>query len=255
MCPKVRQTFGALFLISVALLPLMCLGRILVRRRGEGTNAPSNPGSKMTLQNPASAKADREDKSLIEPGKRVGQLKLGDTRERALQLFQPKANTDEEISTDNCGLEYIWLDSQSRPQGNVSIRFQNSVVFQIESGTPRFHTVEGIKAYDRPDEVRAHYPGLRAYALVGSSPMSFGGGSLIYWVDWTKGIAFFFASTRRDHERYLYSIIVFEPGGRFCPEREDVDSPTWRELAPYALEVPNETALSTPRLSPLEPME
>jgi hypothetical protein len=72
--------------------------------------------------------------------------------------------------------------------------------------------------------------------------MAFGGGSLIYWIDWSKGLAFFFASTRDTHQRYLYSIIVFKPGGKFCPERRSTKSPDWIELAPYSLEAPKDKA-------------
>ena len=62
---------------------------------------------------------------------------LGDTRARALDLLE--FETGGEIQTDECGDEYIAVDTKSRPQGNFSIRFENSIVCQIESGTSRYH--------------------------------------------------------------------------------------------------------------------
>ena len=175
------------------------------------------------------------DNYLIEPGKRVGQVRLGESIERAFDVIDFEEG--ETIETDTCGQEYIAVDKKGRPQGNFSIRFKDSVIFQIESGTSRFHTSEGIRAYDSPDAVHSRYRELRAYAVLGNSPMAFGGGPLIYWIDWTKGMAFLFASERKNHHRYLYSIIVFKPGGEFCPEWGSTKSPEWRELKPYSLSV------------------
>ena len=207
--------------------------------RGNGRDpsvvvAPDN-GSQL-----APSRKESSDSYLIEPGKGIGQIKLGQTRARALDLLD--FETGEEIETDECGAEYIAIDTKSYPQGNFSIRFQNSLVCQIESGSSRYHTAAGTKAYDSPEKVKQFYSGLRAYALLGNSPMAFGGGPLIYWIDWSKGLAFFFASTRAGQQRYLYSIIVFKPGGKFCPALESTASPDWRELAPYSLEVPNDKA-------------
>jgi hypothetical protein len=189
-------------------------------------------------------KENMADSYLIEPGMGIGKYRLGDTRERALNLVEldPVFESGEEIQTDECGTEYEALDAKSHPHGNFDIRYANSMVSQIESGTPRYHTALGTKAYDSPDMVQRLYKGLRAYAVSGNSPMAFGGGSLIYWIDWSKGLAFFFASTRATRQRYLYSIIVFKPGGKFCPERGSTKSPNWLELAPYSLEVPKDKA-------------
>jgi len=146
----------------------------------------------------------------------------------------------EQIETDSCGNELIWDDSESHPEGNLIVAFQNSTVFQIEAGTPRYRTSEGVKAYDSPTKVRRMYPrGLRAYTAPSHGGDALGPLPLIFWVDWQRGISFFFASTRRERQRYLYSIIVFKPGGKFCPEGDNPDSPDWRELAPYSLEVPD----------------
>ena len=73
----------------------------------------------------------------------------------------------------------------------------------------------------------------------------FGGLPLIFWVDWHRGLAFVLASARRG-ARYLYSIIVFKPGDKFCPEGQNPDSPDWHELRPYTLDLPNANALKGP---------
>jgi hypothetical protein len=185
-----------------------------------------------------------QDDSLIVPGQAIGRLRLGDTRENVLKLFPFKPNIDQESLTEGCGVEYLWVDLENAQRVNVFVRLQNTRVFQIESATTRYRTATGIKVYDSPIMVRSKYSDLRAYGLLHNSAEALGGGPLIFWVDWTKGLAFCFAATRRGkYERYLYSIIVFEPGGKFCPSGESNDSPDWRELAPYSLEVAGDRPL------------
>jgi hypothetical protein len=177
--------------------------------------------------------------SLIKPGASVGRLKLGDALDRTRQIFPFKSGVDEEAEESDsrtCGKEYLWVDLENEKRGNVFVRFQDSAAFQIEAATTRFHTREGIKPLDSPSRVRSYPAPLRAYALLSGSPMALGGGPLIYWVDWENGIAFCFAATRKEQERYLYSIAVFKPHEKFCPHGETTDSPDWHELKPYSLE-------------------
>ena len=188
-----------------------------------------------------SLRTTANDDAMIKPGASVGSLKLGDNRDRARQVFPFKTDVDQESDTEACGTEYLWVDSENEQRGNVFIRFQKSEVFQIEAATTRFHTSEGIKALDSPGKVRQHYRGLKAYVLLHNSPMALGGGPLIFWVDWTKGLAFMFATERSETQRYLYSIAVFRPGGRFCPNGESTDSPDWHELRPYSLQAPKQS--------------
>src|SRR2546423_96575 len=61
-------------------------------------------------------------RALIEPGLRIGALKLGDTRARALRLFPRKAASDQEWE-DSCGVTYNWVDIAGKVgRGNVFIR-------------------------------------------------------------------------------------------------------------------------------------
>jgi hypothetical protein len=179
---------------------------------------------------------------LIEPGVRVGPLALGDTRWHAQELFPPKAGQSQEWK-DKCGTTFNWSDG-SDGVGNILVRVRNERVFQIESGSPRFHTPEGITLYDSPDKVRLHYKDLRAYVLLSSPIRALGDRPLVFWLSKKKGIAFAFAYYQREHKRYLYKIIVFRPNGTFCPEDATTESPNWHELAPYSLEPPDQLALA-----------
>jgi hypothetical protein len=178
--------------------------------------------------------AGMNDRSII-PGKSVGPLSLGDSEDQAGAVFPYKPTVDQKWS-DECGPEINWVDLDSQPVGNVFIRFLNSQVSQIEVATTRYHTPEGLRTGASPVEVRRKYPGLRAYVLDRAFD-AFGTAPLIFWVDWKAGLAFVFVSGKRNHRRYLYSIIVFKPEGGFCADQYNTDSPDWRELAPYSLEL------------------
>ena len=192
---------------------------------------------------PSSQSVTRSRKGFIEPGARVGPLRLGDRAEEALKHFPLKANTDQELH-DSCGTTLNWVDSSNEDgtYGNVLIRIKRNRVFQIESATTRFRTRHGIKIYDSPEKVRKFHNNLRAYALLGPPLRALGDRPLIFWIDKKNGIAFAFAYYPEENRRYLYKIIVFRPDWGFCPEEDTTDSPNWQELAPYSLEVPEKVA-------------
>jgi hypothetical protein len=192
----------------------------------------------------ASARADEGDsvslsEALIDPGSSVGLLKIGDSRERALEVF-PKKDEDQEWD-DACGTTLDWVDA-SNPQGrgDVWIRLKKGRVIQIDSATTRFHTSEGITTFDHPDKVEKSYRELRAYTLLTPPSPALGDRPLVYWVDRRRGIAFSFAYYPAEHKRYVYKIIVFEPNKNFCPELETMNSPKWQSIPSYALEPPGE---------------
>jgi hypothetical protein len=176
-------------------------------------------------------------KVLIEPGLSVGPLKLGDTLERALELF-PKKYEDQQWE-NKCGTTLNWVDSDNRVRGgNLFIRVKKGTVFQIEAATTRFHTAEGITPLDPPEKVAEAYKEMRAYTLLTPPVSSLGNRPLIYWIDKKKGIAFTFAYYPAQQKRYLYEIIVFVPGKTFCPQEETTGSPKWQEIPAYSLEPP-----------------
>jgi len=178
---------------------------------------------------------------LIEPGLSVGPLKLGDTRERALELF-PKKDEDQEWE-NHCGTTLDWVDSTNRTgRGDVFIRLKKGKIFQIESATTRFHTAEGITTFDHGDKVAEAYKDLHAYTLLTPPVPALGSRPLVFWIDKKKGIAFVFAYYPKERKRYLYKIIVFEPNKTFCPEEETIGSSKWQAIPSYALEPPIELA-------------
>lgn len=181
---------------------------------------------------------DRFASELIIPGQSVWQLKLGDARERARNLFPFKSNMDQEWREGaDCGTTVNWLDmNNSKMKGNVFIRLKEDKVFQIDSGTSSFRTENGITIYSSPQDVRKKYPGLRAYVLSNGFSEASGARPLVYWVDSEKGIAFGFSYSRRDHKRYLNWIIIFRPHAEVCPQYEPLGPSDKRELPPYSLE-------------------
>jgi len=179
--------------------------------------------------------------NTIEPGARVGSLKLGDTRARALELF-PRKSEDQEWN-DDCGTTLDWVDSTNpNGRGDLFIRLKKGKVIQIESATTRFHTSEGIATFDHPDKVASAYKDMRAFTLLTPPVPSLGDRPLVFWVDKKKGIAFAFAYYPAEHKRYVYKIIVFEPNKNFCPEEETFNSPKWESIPAYSIEPPGELA-------------
>jgi hypothetical protein len=177
--------------------------------------------------------------TLIDPGLSVGPIKIGDTRDRALELF-PKKAEDQEWD-DDCGTTIDWVDtSNPMGRGDVFIRMKKGRVFQIESSTTRFHTAEDITTFDAPEKVRGTYKDMRAYVLLTPPSPALGDRPLVFWVDKKKGIAFVFAFDPSHHKRYIYKIVVFEPNKEFCPELEKTSSPKWQSIAPYSIEPPKE---------------
>jgi hypothetical protein len=178
----------------------------------------------------------------IEPGLSVGPLKLGDTRDRALELF-PKKDEDQEWN-NSCGTTLDWVDSANRTgRGDLLIRLnKKGRIFQIESSTTRFQTAEGITTFDHADKVASAYKDLHAFTLLTPPVPALGDRPLVFWIDKRKGIAFVFAYYPKEHKRYLYKIIVFEPNKNFCPEEETTGSSKWQAIPSYALEPPAELA-------------
>ena len=173
---------------------------------------------------------------LIRPGCSVGSLHLGDRRERMLEVLGKKPQDEEYTYGAPCSLtEFHWLDPKMRSNG-LFIYLKEDRVFQIASTMPRYRTVEGITVGSPSEDVRRHYPQLRAYVLLGSGMKVVGGRDLIYWVDRQRGIAFEFYYDRKGSMRRVSRVIVFEPSSDFKPEGCISPPQEWRELGPNALE-------------------
>lgn len=191
------------------------------------------------------APAAQEDSShylvtLIDPGTAVGPLKLGDSRERALELF-PKKAEDQEWN-DDCGTTLDWVDqANSMGRGDLFIRLnKKGKIFQIESSTTRFHTAEDITTFSDPEKITHTYKDMKAFVLLTPPSPALGDRPLVYWIDKKKGIAFALAYDPSHRKRYVYKIIVFEPNKEFCPEQEKTNSPKWQQINPYSTEPPRE---------------
>ena len=184
--------------------------------------------------------------TMIEPGHSMGPLKLGDSLDRAQELF-PKKDIDQEWD-DACGSTIDWTDSNN-PQGHgeVFIRLKKGKVFQIESSTSRFHTAEDISTFDPPEKVEKSYKDMRAWVLLTAPSPALGSRPPVFWIDKKKGIAFELAYDAQHRKRYVYKVIVFEPNKTFCPEQETVNSLKWQSLDPYAVEPPKELSPELPR--------
>ena len=181
------------------------------------------------------------DRNLIEPGLRVGALKLGDPRARVLELF-PKKPEDQEWE-NKCGTTIDWVDaSNPTGRGDVFIRIKKDKVFQIESATTTFHTAEGFTTFDHPEKIASAYKDLKAYTLLTPPNSALGNRPLVFWIDKKRGVAFVFAYYPAEHKRYLYKTIIFEPNKNLCPEEETIGSPKWQAIPAYATEPPAELA-------------
>lgn len=181
------------------------------------------------------------DRNLIEPGLRVGALKLGDNRARVLELF-PKKSEDQEWE-NKCGTTIDWVDaSNPTGRGDVFVRIKKDKVFQIESATTTFHTAEGFTTFDHPEKIASAYKDLKAYTLLTPPNSALGNRPLVFWIDKKRGLAFVFAYYPAEHKRYLYKTIIFEPNKNLCPEEETVGSPKWQAIPAYATEPPAELA-------------
>lgn len=177
--------------------------------------------------------------TVIDPGLAVGSLKIGDTRQRALELF-PKKAEDQEWD-DDCGSTIDWVDTTNpMGRGDLFIRMKKGKVFQIESSTTRFHTAEGITTFDSPAKVAQSYKDLRAWVLLTPPSPALGDRPLVFWGDKKRGITFVLAFDPQRQKRYVYKVMVFLPGHDFCPELEKPNSSKWQAIAPYSLEPPIE---------------
>lgn len=177
--------------------------------------------------------------TMIEPGHSLGPLKLGDSVDRAHELF-PKKDIDQEWD-DPCGTTIDWTDSNNPVgHGEVLIRLKKGKVFQIESSTTRFHTAEDITTFDSTEKVRNSYKDMRAWVLLMPPSPALGSRPPVFWIDRKKGIAFELAYDVPHHKRYVYKVIVFEPNRTFCPEQDTVNSDKWQAIDPYAVEPPKE---------------
>ncbi|HVN22306.1 MAG TPA: glycosyltransferase, partial [Dongiaceae bacterium] len=177
--------------------------------------------------------------TIIDAGRSLGPLKLGDSEDRARELF-PKKDIDQDWE-DACGSTIDWVDSTNPVgHGDVFIRLKKGKVFQIESSSTRFQTADGITTFDAPEKVEKLYKDMRAWVLLSPPSPALGSRPPVFWIEKKRGIAFELAYDVPHHKRYVYKVIVFEPNKMFCPEQETVNSLKWQPIDAYAQEPPRE---------------
>lgn len=221
-----------IFLVTSTPLASFSDGKTYVRQE----HSQEANDDKSVIHRPTNAPNDR----IIIPGKSIGNLRIGDSIDSAMSKFP--GLKDSIKSEDECGDYYEWIeyDESHISRGVVVVRVENRIITQIESGSRRYSTREGLTFLDSPKKVYKAYPtSLDAFALEGGSGQATGLQPLIFWVDTSKGIAFEFAFTPKTG-RYLYREIVFPAGGRLCAEGRKVskNAQAWRALPPYSLTVP-----------------
>jgi hypothetical protein len=242
----VKQFFPVSFLLLLGFGPAVCLvsGFTVSPTRVMAQNGKSISGPAGEKPQDRKVKPGESD-ALILPGKSVGTLYLGDPEWKFYVLFSNGPNMDfRPTYNPDCGTRLQWVDlDPSHPLSlGVIVLSREGTITQIEAGTPRFHTQDGITWGSSPTNVKEHYRGLKAYEAIGTTSEAVGGRNLIFWVDAKKGIGFVFAYSRITREWATYKIVVFSPSGKFCPEADVPTPDTWRELAPYSLETPDRRA-------------
>lgn len=172
---------------------------------------------------------------LIRPGHSIGELRIGDTSERALQLLGKP--TDDDLYEAPCAPRRIhWYDFTNSKNG-VFVYLKDARIFQLKVESPMYASSEGITSDSLLKDVRRYYPQSRAYQLKGSGSKVNGGRDLIYWVDNEKGIAFELRYSYKTRKRLVSYIFVYEPGSNFQPEGCVSAPQQWHELKPFTSEV------------------
>jgi hypothetical protein len=178
---------------------------------------------------------------LIVPGKRIGKLLLGDTKDRFWQLFQRYEPGSDEY-TYPCGnvsiTELGHIEAASNP---ISAYAKNGHIYQISASGSLSRTADGITEYSSPQKVKRFYPGLEAYWLEHYRAVEGQSRDSIFWVDAKHGIAFQLDYSKDDHGRFVGEIYVFNPNENFQPLVCLRPPQVWKKIAPYSLEPPGQS--------------
>ena len=145
----------------------------------------------------------------IEPGNRIGKIRLGMTRKAVhAKLGQPDGIYRLAIGVTG---DY-W--SSSRGGDSLHISYSAGKVFQIEATSNSFSTPEGLTTQSSLDEVRKFYGNLRRTSYFRDNT----NGTVVNYYEATgRGITFTFVnldSTTTPDNFKLYAIIVHAPGRR-----------------------------------------
>lgn len=165
--------------------------------------------------------------SLIVPGKSVGNLELGNSKEEVLQKLGDKKSyifhygiSEEENFPEmqiDIGDENQILD-RTKVRNGIEVFVNDGKTFQIKVESFLYSTAEGITCDDSLKKVLKAYPKVKAFKLLGSSSNLTGPKDLVYLVEKDNGIAFEFYYDKKEKNRRVRFIYVFEKGDFFEPD-------------------------------------
>ncbi len=189
--------------------------------------------------------------NLIVPGQSVGRLFLGDSRDRAIELFG-RVDTEYDYDSDTklkCNrnikeLRFWEFKDKSSPfydkYGNGAwVILRDDKIFQIKVQSDKIKTKDYITVMSDPNLVKRLYPHSEAYVKINSQCDCTGGDNLLYWIDTENGIAFEFHYNQRLKKKYLAYVFVFEPNTTFYPDGcVFLETQGWEKLKPFTLNEP-----------------
>lgn len=149
----------------------------------------------------------------IEPGRRVGKIELGASRQMVHQtLGKPSAT----YRAPGKQVGEVWMASTGN---DVRIVYKGGRVVQIKVTSSSFVTPEGLTTNSSLADVQKHHSNLvKISRFVHGS----GGGLIDYYDDVRRGIAFEFTSVDSDTPNFKpYAIVVHRPGQRVTPENDE----------------------------------
>jgi hypothetical protein len=180
------------------------------------------------------------DDSLGVPGRSVGPIILGMSREEVEKIIPFRKNNDafqkrgyytSAGGTIICPAVLHKSSVSKQDDFELFVYFDYDRVVQIEGNSPRYRLQNGIKYEDRFDTVRKVYSNAEMYVLKGSGGDKVGGKDFVYLVDKATGLAFEFRYSGKVKSMVLHNFIVFQPNSQFLPAT-CVTAPRQYELLP-----------------------
>lgn len=177
---------------------------------------------------------------VIEPGQGIGSLRLGDSRDRAVEVLgKPSAEYNYGALTPCIYTELHWQNNDPRTSHwGIFAYLKNNRIYQLQVDAPGYATPGGIKSESSPEEIRLHHSQIQTYVLLNSGSKVVGGRDLIYWVDEEAGISYELFYDVTLEQRRVLRIIVFEPKTQFLPKGCISPPKEWRRLAPFTVDTP-----------------
>lgn len=148
---------------------------------------------------------------VVEPGRRVGKIEIGASRDAVHRLLGKPAkmfSTHKKLVVDS------WSNNKTGNQ--LEVIYQAGNVVQIKVSSPRFSTPDGVSTNSSLAEVRRAYSPLKKTTYFYNEES---GRGLDYLEDPQRGVTFVFASPSTDPPETLkaWVIIVHRPGSRAIP--------------------------------------